>query len=168
MLSVHLVPAHHVIPAITVTVVIAGMLVLAALDVWRLEVEDYATLLLGVVAVVGLAYEGVDVSQWFAAVLSAAIAFAIYAHLGLRGFMGGGDVKLSVVPAFVLGACNPFLGIWWVAVSIVIQQVIFVAIARVRPVAAGGGQALPIAVPHVPAMATSMVVAAAVFGAPIL
>lgn len=150
-----LIQPGNVLPATTILVVIGGMLVLAAVDVWRREVEDYAVVALLGIAVTGLYLEDIHPQQWLGAVLAAVIAFAVYLHLGRRGVLGGGDVKLSVVPAFVLGAFNPVIGVWWVACAILIHQAIFTVWSRVRRTRE--------AIPHVPAMAAGAIVAAAVF-----
>lgn len=145
----------NVLPETTLLVVIAGMLVLAVVDVWRREVENYAVLALLGIAVTGMYLEGIHAQQWIGAVLAAAVAFAVYLHLGRRGVLGGGDVKLSVVPAFVLGAGNPVIGVWWIACAILIHQVIFALHARARKSRD--------AIPHVPAMAAATIVAAVAF-----
>lgn len=150
-----LIQPENVLPGTTMWVVIAGMLVLAAVDVWRREVENYAIAALLGIAVTGMYLEGIHPQQWLGAFLAAGIAFAVYLHLGRRGILGGGDVKLSVVPAFVLGACNPVLGVWWVACAVLIHQVIFAVWARARRTRE--------AIPHVPAMAAGTILAAAVF-----
>lgn len=156
-------PAAHVAPTVTVLLVTVGMLVLAAADIWRHEVEDWATAALLLVAAGGLIWEGISIQQGITAVLSGAIAFMTYLSLGVRGVMGGGDVKLSVVPALVLGACNPFLGVWWIAASILIQQgFFFVASRRVR-VASGATSGDAFVLPHVPAMAAAMLIAPLLF-----
>lgn len=155
----------HVTPAVTITVVIVGMLVLAAFDVWRHEVEDVATLALLVVAVAGLGIQGIQPAQWVTAVASAAVAFVVYLYLGTRGVMGGGDVKLSVVPALVLGASNPFLGVWWIGCAILLHQLLIFVIARTIPRPAGAVRAVPMALPHVPAMTAAVLIATAVFPA---
>ena len=147
----------HVVPVVTIYIVIAGMVLLAVLDVWRYEVEDYATAALLVVAVVGVAVEGILPAQWPGAILAAAIAFMVYLGLGQRGVLGGGDVKLSIVPAFVLGASNPIVGLWWVACAIILHQVMFHFSTR--------GEAAPKGIPHVPAMAVATVIAAVAFPA---
>jgi Flp pilus assembly protein protease CpaA len=154
----------HVTPMITITVVIAGMIILAALDVWRHEVEDYAIVALLVLATGGMLLEGITLTQWLGGILSAAIAFLVYLNLGMSGVMGGGDVKLSVVPAFVLGASSPLLGLWWIAGAVLVHQLLMLLLAR-RPRAALAGSMRPaaIALPHVPAMAGAMVIATVAF-----
>lgn len=152
-----LIHPENVLPTMTTLVVIVGMLVLAAVDLWRREVEDYAVLILLVISVAGMYLEGIQPLQWLGAVLSAGIAFGVYLLLGMRGVMGGGDVKLSIVPAFVLGAGNPLVGIWWVACAILIHQVICVAYTRIRRRRA--------VLPHVPAMAAAAIVSAVAFPA---
>lgn len=148
----------------TVTLVIVGMLILAVVDLWKQEVEDVATAALLAVASCSLAFQGVSLEQWLSGVLSAAVSFLIYLHLGTKGVMGGGDVKLSVVPALVLGAANPFLGVWWVACGLLLQQVIHVLVQRVGPPrAATTAYATPLVLPHVPAMAGAMVIATVIF-----
>jgi Flp pilus assembly protein protease CpaA len=149
----------HVVPAVTISVVIAGMLVLAGVDVWRREVEDVAIVVLLGVAAIGMHIEGISLEQWLGAALASAVAFMIYLGLGQRGVLGGGDVKLSIVPALVLGAMNPVMGLWWVACAIVIHQLFFFINARVQKEAA--------AIPHVPAMAAAALVAAIAFPASI-
>jgi len=146
-------------PATALTVAIAGMLALAVVDLWREEIEDWATIALAVATVSALAYDGVSAAQWVAAALSAAVVFLAYLELGMRGVMGGGDVKLAAVPALTLGAVSPFLGVWAAAVAILLQQVLLRASTwRARPPAGG-------ALPHVPAMAAALIAAAIVFGA---
>lgn len=163
MLAFFLGPEGHVTPTITIAVIIVGMLVLAIIDIRRREVDDYATAVLLLAAVTGLAIEGIGPAQWITALLSAAAAFMVYLNLGMRGVMGGGDVKLSIVPAFVLGASNPFLGVWWIACAILIHQMLFVISVRSLRAPVGAARALPVALPHVPAMAVAMVVATMVF-----
>lgn len=150
-----LAPTGNVFPAVTLLVVIAGMLVLAALDVWREEVEDYAVLALLGITVLGLSLEGIHPNQWLGAVISAAIAFSVYLHLGMKGVLGGGDVKLSIVPAFVLGAVNPVIAIWWIACAFMIHQLLFLVAASVTK--------SKTAIPHVPAMAAATLVSAVAF-----
>lgn len=141
-----------VLPERTILVVIAGMLVLAAVDVWRCEVEDYAVIALLGTAAIGLHLEGIHPQQWLGSVLAAAIAFMVYLNLGQRGVLGGGDVKLSVVPAFVLGAANPVIGVWWIACAILIHQALFALYVRVHKTRE--------AIPHVPAMAAAAIAGA--------
>lgn len=145
----------NVVPATTLLVVIAGMVVLAAIDVWRQEVEDYAVVGLFGIAAIGMRLEGIHPQQWLGAVLAAAIAFVVYLGLGQRGVLGGGDVKLSVVPAFVLGAVNPVIGVWWIAGAILIHQGLFFVASKL--------QKSREAIPHVPAMAAATMVAAVAF-----
>lgn len=147
----------HTVPAVTISIVVAGMLVLAAVDVWRREVEDYAIVVLLAVAALGMHYEGISPEQWLGAGLASAVAFMIYLGLGQRGILGGGDVKLSIVPAFVLGASSPIIGLWWVACAIIIHQLFFIINTRV--------QKAPEAIPHVPAMAAAALVASIAFPA---
>ena len=158
-------PANVVIPTTTILIVIAGMFVLAGLDVWRYEVEDVGIVALLLVGVAGLTQEGILPTQWVSGLLAAAVAFLVYLNLGMRGAVGGGDVKLAVVPAFVLGAANPIVAIWWVACSLLLHQLLIVAARRftARPATSGGAKAAPIALPHVPAMAVSMYVASSLF-----
>ncbi|MCY1718453.1 A24 family peptidase [Microbacterium sp. SL62] len=138
------------------------MLALATADIWRQEVEDWATVLLATAVLVAVSLEGISAQQWVAGALSAALAFAIYLALALRGAMGGGDVKLSVVPAFLLGAANPVLGLWWVCVSMLIQHGLFLGMRRWRVAAAGGG-VVPVELPHVPAMTASLIASVMIF-----
>ena len=64
------------IPAVTIFIVAAGMLVLGFIDVIRLEVETAASVALGLVAIGGLIVEGVTVQQWLGGAMAALIAFA--------------------------------------------------------------------------------------------
>lgn len=150
-----LIRTGNVMPGTTLVVVIAGMVVLAAIDVWRQEVEDYAVVALFGIAAIGMHLEGIHPQQWLGAVLAAAIAFMVYLGLGQRGVLGGGDVKLSVVPAFVLGAANPVIGVWWIAAAILIHQGLFFVTSRL--------QKSREAIPHVPAMAAAAMVATVAF-----
>lgn len=149
--------ASHIIPALTLFVVSAGLLVLGAADIWREEVEDYATVALLLITVAALVHEGISPQQWLAGALSAAVVFLFYLSLGVHGLMGGGDVKLSAVPALVLGASMPLLGLWWAAASVVIQYGFFAVAGRLAP-----GSTTP-GLPHVPAMAVAFVLAWAIF-----
>lgn len=144
-----------VLPVATIQMVLAGMLVLAAVDVWRREVEDWAVVALLGVAAIGMHLEGIHPQQWLGAVLAGAIAFLVYLELGMRGVLGGGDVKLAAVPAFVLGAANPVVGVWWIACALLIHQGIHWLTARASRFRG--------AIPHVPAMAAAAIVAAAAF-----
>lgn len=155
MLAGLMVREGHVLPGTTLVVVIAGLVLLAVIDVWRREVEDYAVVALLGIAAIGMRMEGIQAQQWLGAVLAAAIAFTVYLALGQRGVLGGGDVKLSVVPAFVLGAANPVIGVWWIACAFLIHQVLFFVTARIRKSRE--------AIPHVPAMAAATMVAAVAF-----
>lgn len=158
-----LLPSGHLIPTVTLTVVAVGMLVLAAADVWKQEVEDWATMLLAFVAVAALVAEGIAPQQWVGAILGSATTFALYLLMGLHGYMGGGDVKLAAVPGLVLGAVHPFLALWWVAASVTIQQALFLAIARTSRVATGKPASVVAALPHVPAMAAGILVSTLIF-----
>lgn len=151
------------IPTITALVVVVGMFVLSALDIWRHEVEGYATILLACATVVGVTLEGITGQQWAVGILSAALAFAVYLALGLRGVMGGGDVKLAAVPAFILGTIHPVLGAWWIGVSLLIQQLFFMTSRLSARRAAGGVQGSAAVMPHVPAMTAGMVAAVTIF-----
>lgn len=151
-------------PTIAIYTVIVGVLVLAALDIWRREVEDLATVALLGITLAMLAITGINAQQWISAILSGAIAFCVYMLLGMRGVMGGGDVKLSPVPALVLGAASPFLGVWWICAAILIQHAFHLVLARRRrAVLAHGAQADAAVLPHVPAMAAAMLVAVGIF-----
>lgn len=163
MLSIFNDSLTHVVPSLTILVVCGGMLVLAVLDVLREEVEDVATIALAAVAVIGMSVEGVVTSQWITGLVSAAIAFTAYFWLGIQGKMGGGDVKLVAVPALVLGAANPFLGLFWVVVSIFVQQCIFLLWRVVVPAGQQGSTSVVTALPHVPAMAASLVISVSIF-----
>jgi len=146
---------EHIVPTMTISVVIVGMVVLAVLDVWREIVEDYAIVVLLAVAVVGLDLEGIHPQQWLGAIVVSAIAFMIYLSLGHKGVLGGGDVKLSVVPAFVLGASVPFIGLWWIICALALQK----GFAYVS----SGGRKVSVAMPHVPAMALATLLASVAF-----
>lgn len=152
-----LIPQGNVVPEKTILVVIVAMLVLAAVDVWRREVEDYAIVALLGIAVMGMHLEGIHPQQWLGSALAAGIAFIVYLRLGQRGVLGGGDVKLSIVPTFVLGASNPIIGVWWVACAFLIHQALFVVITRSKKSRE--------AIPHVPAMAAATIVASIAFPA---
>lgn len=147
----------------TLLIVIAGLVLLALYDLWKQTVEDWAIVALLGIAVASLAFEHITLAQWTGAILSAAAVFLIYLMLGTRGVMGGGDVKLSIVPGLVLGAVNPLLGIWWVAGSIVVHQVFHLLVVKTAGKPAGGTVAVPVALPHVPAMAVGMMLAVTLF-----
>lgn len=158
------------IPAVTILIVAAGMLVLGFLDVIRLEVETVATVALGLVAIGGLIVEGVTRHQWLGGVLAAAFAFGIYLVLGMRGVMGGGDVKLAPVPALVLGVVHPLLALWWVSAALGAQTILGLLMGQRRAHIAGTGghraQTAQLALPHVPAMALAMLIFPGIFVTP--
>lgn len=157
MLDFFLPGADDVTPTITLFIAMVGVLVLAGLDIWREEVEDLATIALLGIVVITLAAEGITLEQWTVGIACAALAFTFYLELGIRGVMGGGDVKLAVVPALVLGASVPFLGLWWISVALVVQKLMGAAVVK-----AAGIPAKAIALPHVPAMATATFVSMAI------
>jgi Flp pilus assembly protein protease CpaA len=164
MVELFLGPEGHVFPATAIAVLLGGMLVLAAIDVWKQEIEDVATAALLILAAGALMFDDIQPGQWLSAILTAAVAFGVYLNLGLKGVFGGGDVKLSIVPAFVLGASNPLIGIWWIGCAIVLQQALFFIYRRTQrtPVRASGS-AEPLVIPHVPAMAAATLAATAAF-----
>lgn len=154
----------HVVPSLTILAVCGGMLVLAVFDILREEVEDVATIALAATTVIGMTLEGIAASQWITGIVSAVIAFTAYFWLGIQGKMGGGDVKLVGVPALVLGAANPFLGLFWVVLSIFVQQCTFLLWRVMVPVGQSGSTTKTVArLPHVPAMAISLVVSVSFF-----
>lgn len=155
-------PGDTATPLIAIAVALIGLFVLAAVDLWREEVEDWATGILLAAVVGALLVAHITPGQWVNALLSAAATFAIYLWLGTKGVMGGGDVKLSVVPGLALGAVNPFLAIWWVAASIAIHQLMGYA-ASLSIDGRGMSHTRAIALPHVPAMAIAAALAVMVF-----
>jgi Flp pilus assembly protein protease CpaA len=134
-----------VMPAIAIFVLLVGMTVLGFIDAHKQEVEDWATLILGSAVIAALRADGISEVQWTWAGLSAATVFLAYLEMGTFGRMGGGDVKLSPVPAAVIGAINPLLAIWSVALAFSIQSGFQLVNQRVF-------QAKSFAMPHVPAM----------------
>lgn len=162
MTELFLGPANAVAPHVAIAVALVGLFVLAAVDIWREEVEDWATAILLVAVASTLVAIDITPGQWLNAILSAAATFTIYLWLGTKGVMGGGDVKLSLVPALALGAANPFLAIWWIAAAIAMHQVLGYAVSlSVEGRAIKRSQA--IALPHVPAMAIAATLATVVF-----
>ena len=159
--------AGFVAPTIAITAALLGMLILAALDVWKQEVEDYATVALFVVIAGSLVIHDVAPAQWVGGLLAGAVAFLVYMNLGLRGVVGGGDVKLAAVPAFALGVSSPIAGLWWITCALLLHQLLIVIARRVSGHAEGGArasaEAAPIAIPHVPAMALALVSSAVIF-----
>lgn len=109
-------------PTTAILILLVGMTLLAFVDVHRQEVEDWATAVLGLAVIWGLHFDGISVNQWVWGAVSAAAVFLAYLELGTLGRMGGGDVKLSPVPALVLGAINPLLAVWSVALAFSIQS----------------------------------------------
>lgn len=146
-------------PTLTILAVTVGMVALAVFDILREEVEDYATAALLLLTLGALLWEGVSAGQWAGGALAAALAFSAYLLLGMAGVVGGGDVKLSVVPALVLGIGHPLIGVWWVAASLLIQHGFFL-VARLT---ASAGRAGVPTLPHVPAMATAFLAAWVLF-----
>lgn len=135
------------IPATALTVLLTGMAVLAVADVLYEKVEDWATGLLAIAVFAALLYDGVPAGQVIGGLVAAAVVFVLFLEIGVTGRMGGGDVKLSPVPALVLGTISPLLAFWWVGVAFAIQAVAQLA-------AQPSGQAkTAIAIPFVPAMA---------------
>ena len=150
-------------PTVAVSVVIVGLVALACYDLWKQTVENWSIVALLGVAVGAMSFEHISAQQWLGAVLSALVVFMIYLALGTRGVMGGGDVKLSIVPGLVLGAVSPMLGLWWAASSIVVHQAFFFLVARTPRRAEATSDAAAVALPHVPAMSVAMVLAVTVF-----
>lgn len=134
-----------VMPTTAILVALVGMTILAFADVHRQEVEDWATLALAAAVVIALNADGISTVQWTWALLSAAAVFLSYLEMGTFGRMGGGDVKLSPMPAAVLGAMNPLLAIWAVALAFSAQSGFQVVNRHVLKVQSA-------AMPHVPAM----------------
>ena len=149
------------VPTTALLVLLVGMAALAVVDLIRQEVDDWATGVLAIGTVVALFHDSISGAQWAQGLICAALVFALYLELGTRGAMGGGDVKLSPIPALVLAVIHPLLALWSVALAFSIQSGFQLA---VRPAFVGS----PVALPHVPAMflaaGVSAVVARAVFG----
>jgi Flp pilus assembly protein protease CpaA len=142
-----------VMPGVTLFILICAMAVLALADLKWQKVDPWSTAALGAAAVLGLLVDGISATQWILALASAAIAFVIYLELGVHGIMGGGDIKLSPIPALVLGAINPLLALWWLCLAISIQ-------AGIRAVSARPGPGETEEMPHVPAMFYAAVISA--------
>jgi prepilin signal peptidase PulO-like enzyme (type II secretory pathway) len=111
-----------VIPTTAFAVSLVGLAVLAFVDVYTRKVEDYATLVLAFAVIFALRHDGISAEQWAWGAASALLVFGTYLELGTSGRMGGGDVKLSPVPALVFGAVNPLLAIWSVALAFSVQS----------------------------------------------
>ncbi|WP_159600085.1 hypothetical protein, partial [Agromyces humi] len=134
-----------VIPYTALLIVVIGLAVLAAADVATHRVEWLPTMLLGAAAASALWYDGITVQQWIWAILTAAAVFLFYLEMGVLGRFGGGDITLAPIPALVIGAVNPILGIWVFTVAIALQGVVSLAV-RI-----GLKDPQP-TLPHVPAM----------------
>lgn len=146
-----------VFPSSAIAVLLLGMLALAVYDLLREEVPNWGTVLLGAGVLIALVHDGVTPSQWAYGILTAGLAFWFYLTLGIRGTMGGGDVKLVPVPALVLGVIHPVLALWAIALSFAVQTVVQIGVQPTN-------RTVPVALPHVPSMAVGAVAAAA-FGA---
>ncbi|WP_185204241.1 A24 family peptidase [Glaciihabitans sp. INWT7] len=134
-------------------VVVVGMGILAIADLRWAEVDNWSTAALSVAVLLALVHDEIVAAQWVSAFLCAGAVFACYLELGVRGNMGGGDVKLSPVPALVLGAINPFLAIWGVALGFCLQ-------AAIHVVSRGSNIAADKPLPHVPSMFVATTVTA--------
>ena len=144
-----------IIPVTAFAVLVFGMVLLAVADIRTKEVDPWSTAALAFAAVVALFSDGVTVSQWTSGLISAVLVFILYLEMGMRGKMGGGDVKLSPLPALVLGTISPFLALWAVALAFSLQATLQFA---VRP---QSSFAAPVALPHVPAICVATTVSAA-------
>lgn len=152
MVEMFLAPAASVVPAVTLIGVATAMIVLAAIDLWREQLHDLVTVLVLLAALAGLSLEGIAPAQWVGAVGSAVVVFLTYLALGLRGAMYGGDVKLSPLPALVLGAVSPVLAFLWLTSTFAVQTLFHGVAARLQAQPAVG-PSVPTEMPHVPAMA---------------
>jgi len=138
------------IPETAVLVLLAGLAILAFLDIRRREVDGSATAVLGAALAVILVREPLEASQWISGFASALVAFAFYLERGRRGRMGGGDVKLVAIPAFILGVIHPLLAAWGIFVLIFGVQM---AVRLVHTLATRATKSTtPEPLPHVPAM----------------
>jgi prepilin signal peptidase PulO-like enzyme (type II secretory pathway) len=134
-----------VIPTTAFAVTLVGLAALAFVDVYTRKVQDCATLVIAFAVIFALRFDGISSEQWVWGLASALLVFGAYLELGTSGRMGGGDVKLSPVPALVFGAVNPLLAIWSVALAFSIQSA-FQIINR------HGFKDPSPAMPHVPAI----------------
>lgn len=138
------------IPATAVLVLLAGLAILAILDLRRREVDGSATAILGAALAVILVREPLQASQWIFGFASAVVAFGFYLERGRRGRMGGGDVKLIAIPAFVLGLIHPLLAVWGIFVLVFGVQM---AVRLVHTlVTRAESTTVPEPLPHVPAI----------------
>jgi len=131
-------------------VVLITLVVAAVIDVCIEWIPDTFTGVAGVGLVVASFHAGVTWDEYLNGALSAAVIFLAYLELGVRGIIGGGDVKLSVLPAAVLGAVSPMLALWWFVTTIALQGLLSLA---------GRTSRSPAGIPHVPAMALTFVAA---------
>lgn len=143
------------IPELAALVVLAGLAALAFVDVERRTVDPWATALLGWATVFAAAHDGLTAGEWLTGVVCAGLTFLAYLELGVAGQIGGGDVKLAPIPAFVLGSANPLLALWWFAAAGATQTMLQLLTSGRR-----GGF-----VPHLPAMLAAMMFACMLAGA---
>lgn len=132
------------VPATALFVLLAGMAILAIVDLASEVVHNWSTAALACFVIAALLFDGITAEQWLAGSLTASAVFAFHLFLGTRGQIGGGDVKLSPVPALVLGAVHPLLALWAVAFSFASHSAVQLS---TRPTA---GTA--VALPFVPSM----------------
>lgn len=135
---------------VPVHLVLLALVVAAVIDVSVQWIPDTFTAVAGAALVLASIHAHITLQQSVDGLLTAAVVFLLYLELGVRGIIGGGDVKLAPIPAAVLGAVNPVLGLWWFVSTIALQGLFSLT-----------GKALkqPVGIPHVPAMALTFVAA---------
>jgi len=142
---------------------IAVMFVVAVRDIQTRTVKLVWTVMVGIAAIVVVTLQaGSGPMQWLSGGLSALAAFGFYLFLGMRGVMGGGDVKLAPFPALVLGAMSPLLGVWWIVASLAIQQIVTLFVRLWRRIRSQPAKRA-LELPHVPAMWVALVVGSWLF-----
>lgn len=136
--------------AAPVNLVLLFMVVAAVIDLAVQWVPDSLTAVAAGAVAAAAFYANITTQQVVVGALCGLIAFLVYLELGVRGIFGGGDVKLVAIPAFILGAVNPLLALWWFTATIGLQGLLSVGNRALK---------LPAGIPHVPAMAVTFAAA---------
>ncbi|HEX9228329.1 MAG TPA: hypothetical protein VF885_17130 [Arthrobacter sp.] len=100
-----------------------GMGFLGYLDQVTRLIRNGHTIVFGAVTalVLAVALAPVGISAWIPVLATAAGAFVFLLVLSaISGFAGGGDIKLSPVPAAVLAACFPLTAVLWLLFTFVL------------------------------------------------
>lgn len=135
-----------------------GIGALAAIDYKTRTVKDEHNIVLAIVTV-GLTIYGASQTEWFT-LLTGGIGVIVcfgtfFALIFLTHFGSGGDIKLSPIPAFVLGAINPLAGVAWLFVAMIITGISLIIAIKTQKMLwhlPGFALSIPITLAIVPAL----------------